>query len=130
MTHYDDVELDREDLIRAQRAGADTFFLIIAAVDPAAVNLSRNHAAEKLAHTDDLSRDGRRWGDFMENLWSGDIAEALYHADGTNMKLIIRTLSRDVLLSALAEDRGSMEAAERWFKPNEDRYGWRDEHFE
>jgi len=130
MTEYDHEDLERADLTRARKAGADTFFLILAAVDPGAVDVPYNHVATKLAHTDDLSRDSRRWGDFMGNLWDGDIAEALYHADGTNMRLIIRTLSRDVLLAALAEDRGSMESAERWFKPNEDRYGWRDEHFE
>lgn len=130
MTMYEDAEIERSDIVEASREGADTLFLVLAAIDPAVVGVEYNHVARKLAQTDDVSRIPSMGGDFMANLWEGNLAEALYHADTTNMRLIIRTLSRDVILSALAADRGSMESAERWFKPNEERYGWSQEDFE
>lgn len=130
MTVYDETQLERSDIVEANRAGADTVFLILAAVDPEAVGVDYNHLARKLARTDDKSELPHTAGDFVHHLWEGNLAEALYHADQTNMRLIIRTLSREVILSALAEDRGSMESALKWFKPNEERYGWPDGMFE
>jgi len=98
------------------------------------VYVSHNYAAREVARTLDgvppeerperLAEDIEMRGDFMYALWEGDLAEALYHADGTNKPLLIRLLNDDVILSALIEDRGSYESAIRWFQPHSERYGW------
>ena len=126
--------IDSEMLAAAREAGASDLFVMVAAVDPEAVYVSHNYVAREVARTLDgvpteerperLAEDIEMRGDFMTALWEGDLAEALYHADGTNRPLLIRLLNDDVILSALIEDRGSYESAERWFAPHRERYGW------
>lgn len=126
--------LDSEMLSAAREAGADDLFIMVAAVDPDAVAIARNYVADEVARTLDgvpdeervetLERDIAHRGDFMLSLWDGDLAEALYHADGTNKRLLFRLLADDVMMSALIEDRGTHESARRWFQPNAERYGW------
>jgi len=126
--------LDSEMLATAREAGAHDLFVMVAAVDPEAVEISRNYVANELARTLDgvpdeerterLTVDRDRRGDFWRALWDGDLAEALYRADGTNSRLLFRLLSDDVMMSALIEERGSYESAHRWFQPNAERYGW------
>lgn len=129
-------EIDASDLEAARRAGASELFVMVASMDPVAVEIEYNFVARKLASALDgvgehdapahAERMGARSGDFVTALWDGDLAEALYRADARNSRLLLRTFSKDVLLSALAEDRGSMESARSWLEPNLDRYGWPD----
>jgi hypothetical protein len=126
--------LDSEMLAAAREAGADDLFIMAAAVDPDAVEIARNYVADEVARTLDSVPDGERAetlerdiahrGEFILSLWDGDLAEALYHADGTNKRLLFRLLADDVMMSALIEDRGTHESARRWFRPNAERYGW------
>jgi len=126
--------LDSEMLAKAREAGASDLFVMVAAVDPDAVEIARNYVADELARTLDgvpaeeraerLSREMDRRGDFWRELWAGNLAEALYRADGTNKRLLFRLLADDVMMSALIEERGSYESAHRWFQPNSERYGW------
>lgn len=126
--------IDSEMLAAAREAGASDLFVMVAAVDPEAVYVSHNYVAREVARTLDgvppeerperLAEDIEMRGDFMTALWEGDLAEALYHADGTNRPLLIRLLNDDVILSALIEDRGSYESAIRWYQPEAERYGW------
>lgn len=126
--------LDSEMLAAAREAGAAELFVTVAAVDPDAVAIGRNHAGDFVARVCDgvpveerperLETRVERAGDFMSDLWDGDLAEALYHADGTNKRLLFRLLADDVMMSALIEDRGSYESAHSWFQPNSERYGW------
>lgn len=121
-------------LTAAREAGASDLFVMLAAVDPAAVEVSKNFVARRLARAcdetdraewpDAIKRMADRSGDYMAAVWDGDLAEALYRADGTNSRVLFRLFDRDVLLSALAEDRGSIESAERWFDQRHERYGW------
>lgn len=118
----------------AREAGASAIFAIIAAIDPEAVEVTKNLLGRKVARAtepDDPDpaeiRDAvQRSGSFANAAWDGDMAEALYRADATNSRILFRTFDRDVLLAALAEDRGSIESAERWLGPNLERYGWPD----
>ena len=126
--------IDSEMLAAAREAGASDLFVTVAAVDPDAVYVSHNYVAREVARTLDgvppeerskrLAADMDNRGSFMTALWEGDLAGALYRADGTNRPLLIRLLNDDVILSALIEDRGSYEAARRWFQPQSERYGW------
>ena len=126
--------LDREMLAAAREAGAHDLFIMVAAADPKAVEISRNYVAELLVRTLDgvpdeerterLVDERDRRGHFWRALWDGDLAEALYRADSTNSRLLFRLLSDDVIMSALIEERGSYESAHRWFQPNAERYGW------
>lgn len=121
-------------LAAARAEGASGLFTMVAAVDPDAVKVSHNYVAREIARACQDTPDDEygeaihhvvdRAGHFMAALWDGDLAEALYRADGTNRPLLIRLLNDDVIMSALIEDRGSYESAERWFAPQRDRYGW------
>lgn len=119
----------------AGEAGASTFFRILAAVDPEAVEVTKNLLARKVARAtepDDpdpaeIRHVVQRSGSFAGAAWDGSIAEALYRADAVNTRIIVRTFDEDVLLAALAADRGSIESAESWLNPYLDRYGWPDE---
>lgn len=125
---------DTEMLAAAREAGADDLFIMVAAVDPAAVEVSRNYVANEVGRACDgvpaeerperLQSRVERAGDFIGALWDGDLAEALYRADGTNSRLLFRLLADDVMMSALIEDRGSYESAHSWFQFNSERYGW------
>lgn len=126
--------LDSEMLAAAREAGADDLFVMVAAVDPDAVEIGRNYVANEVARACDgvpdeerpeaVGRRVERAGDFMRALWDGDLAKALYRADGTNSRLLFRLLADDVMMSALIEERGSYESAHSWFHPNAERYGW------
>lgn len=125
-------EPNPEILAAAARAGASTEFLTVAAADHEAAGAGRNHAANVL-HQATSGRDAEYWpdaieeralrsGSFIHDLWHGDLAEALYHADIGNMKLLFHCFDHDVLLAELAEDRGSVESARKWLEPNIERY--------
>lgn len=116
--------VSRGDLMAARSAGASDVFIMVASIDPDVAGLDTNFVADRLARYDDPGMIPERAGDFLGSLWDGDLAEALYHADGTNSRLMVRVLSDDLLLSALAADRGSMESAHRWYDPYRERYGW------
>lgn len=113
-------------------ADLSDLFRLVASLDPAAANVDRNGAAEALARStdpedpdpDEIRARIERSGDYVGNLAEGDLAGALYHSDGTHRRLLIRMLSEDLLLAALAEDRGSMDSARRWLDPERERYGW------
>ena len=119
-------------LAAARAEGASGLFTMVAAVDPDAVKVSHNYVAREVARCcqnadPEEYREKLRAcveSDFIGALWDGDLAEALYRADGTNRPLLIRLLNEDVIMSALIEDRGSYESAERWFAPQRERYGW------
>lgn len=119
-----DDELTRSDLVATREAGASNLLSLVAAVDPAAVGIETNRVAETVARADDMDRLRDRSGHFIAALWEGDLAEALYRADTSNRRLLFRFLSDDVILSALAADRGSMESAESWYLPFKEEYGW------
>jgi len=116
--------VSRGDLMAARSAGASNVFILLASIDPTEAQVKRNFVADRLARYDSPEAIPERAGDFLGSLWDGDLAEALYHADGTNSRLMIRVLSDDLLLSALAADRGSMESARKWYHPYRERYGW------
>lgn len=134
MTEATNAEIDPQMLTAARQSGASDLFVMLAAVDPSAVHVDQNHVTQRLARACDgydpaaytaaIEREAGRWGDFMTAVWDGDLAEALYHADTRNTKLLVRLLDYDVLLSALAADRGSVESAEAWLDPVVERYGW------
>lgn len=121
-------------LAAARAEGASGLFTMVAAVDPDAVEVSHNYVAREVVrrcqnadpeeYRERIRACVEMSGDFIGALWDGDLAEALYRADGTNRPLLIRLLNEDVIMSALIEDRGSYESAERWFAPQRDRYGW------
>jgi hypothetical protein len=119
----------------AKRAGASAWFIMVASIRPQAVGLDKNHAADWLMRStrdrsdpvDTLKSRSETAGDFIGHLWDGDLARALYHADATNMSLLLRTFDNDVLLPVLASERGSVESAERWLSDHEERYGWPDD---
>lgn len=123
-----------EMLAAARAEGASGLFAMVAAVDPDAVEVSHNYVAREVArrcatadpdeYREQLRVCAEMSGDFIGALWDGDLAEALYRADGTNRPLLIRLLNEDVIMSALIEERGSYESAERWFAPQRERYGW------
>lgn len=119
----------------AREAGASPIYLMLASIDPDSVEIEYNHIARKLSrHLDGIEDRDRavaeaehmahQSGHFMSALWDGDLAEALYRADMTNMRLIIRTLDERILMDALVADRGSEESARRWLEPNLDKYGF------
>jgi len=125
--------IDSEYLAAARKAGASSLFLVVAAIDPDAIGAERNYVATKLVRRAEDGGDGddvtvpplpRRAGDLITALWDGDLAEALYYADAANTRLLVRTFSESVLVSALAADRGSEESARRWLEPKLDRHGW------
>ena len=126
--------IDSEMLAAAREAGADDLFVMVAAVDPDAVEIGRNYVANEVVRVCDgvpaeerperLQARVEQAGDFIGALWDGDLAEALYRADGTNKRLLFRLLADDVMMSALIEERGSYESAHSWFQPNAERYGW------
>lgn len=126
--------VDVQMLTDLRQAGASHYFTLVTAIDPDAVEVDRNHVAEKVAMTAQradpdhvpaaLKSMSETAGHFVAALWDGDLAEALYRADGTNKRILIRLFPEDLLLSALAADRGSMESARSWLDPNIERYGW------
>lgn len=124
--------LTTEMLRAAKEAGASGYFMAAAAADPEALEIDENYVAVKLI-SEFHSADGDparmetalsyRSGDFVGNLFDGNLAEALYRADTDNMRLLVRLFSEDLMLSELAAERGSEESARRWLEPNLDRYG-------
>ena len=125
MTDNDtDDGLTSDDLVAIREAGASNLLSLVAVVDPEAVGIETNRTAETVARVDDMDRLSNRSGHFIKALWDGDLAEALYRADVSNKRLLFRFLSDDVILSALAEDRGSMESARSWYEPYNEEYGW------
>ena len=129
-------EVTRDMIDAAAEAGASSWFRLIAAADPTALGVSRSHISDRLVRCfddptdpspEEVERMVERSGSFTTALFEGDVAEALYHADAANMKILLRLLNHDLLREHLAHDRGSIEAANRWLEPNIERYGWPDD---
>lgn len=125
-------EIDDETLHAALAAGSDELLVAVASVYPEEVGVDKNYARLELIraveHTDGPAHEAiqsrlERSGDFMAALYEGDLAEALYHADGSNKPILFHLFNREYLLAVLAEDRGSMESARRWLEPYLERYG-------
>lgn len=134
MTDTTTPRLDRNDILAAREAGASGLFLMVAALDPDAVGVEFNYTGRELARaTADADSHAERVeaaeamidrkGHFITALWNGDLAEALYRADGRNTRLLVRSLDRELLLAYLQADRGA-ESAERYLSDVEERYGW------
>lgn len=120
-----------------QKAGASGYFIVVFGQDPEDLGVSKNYARQKLLRawdTDDVSamavtaaKTADRSGDFFSALWSGHLARALYHADATNLRILLRVFSEEILVAELAADRGSVESAQRWYDDYDSRYGWPEE---
>lgn len=124
-------EIGPETIEGLKEAGASNYFIAVVAADPAALGVAKNYAARKVARWQAEGREfaeaAAQSGHFMSALWDGDIAEALYRADATNSRILVRLFNHDVLLAALIEDRGSVESARSWLDPTLDRYGFGDD---
>ena len=124
--------ITREMIDAATEAGASAEFRVIAMIDPAAVGNEKNLAAQKLRRvfsdpgqpTPEEAKKLSESGHFLSALWDGDLAEALYRADMSNKRLILRTFNERLIRERLVEDRGSVESANSWLQPNLERYGW------
>jgi hypothetical protein len=126
-------KVTREMIEAAREAGASAYYRVIAAANPHPLGVEHNYVGEELVRcfddpaeptAEEVDRMAKRSGDYVWSLFKGDIAEALYHADATNMRILLRLFDADLLREHLVDDRGSVESADRWLEPNLERYGW------
>jgi len=137
MTDHNTRSIDRR-IDACLDAGASPLFLAVVAVDAHEVGVDYNLARVKVRVALDEPSDDepalkrvrgviQRGGHYIQALWEGDLAEALYRADGTNSKILMRTFPYEYMLAVLAADRGSVESARSWLDPEISRYGWPDQ---
>lgn len=137
MSAHDTRSIDRR-IDACLDAGASPLFLAVLAVDPHTVGVDRNLVRQKVRVAlepplnDDTALERirntvQRGGHYFQAVWEGDLAEALYRADGTNRKILIRTFPYEYLLAVLAADRGGVGSARSWLDFYVDRYGWPDQ---
>ncbi len=137
MTDHNTRSIDRR-IEACLDAGASPILAAVVAVNPHDVGVSKNLADEKVKRALDGAKNEQHarnrltemreyGGDYFHALWEGELAEALYRADGTNSKILMRTFSYEYMLAVLAADRGSVESARSWLDPNIERYGWPDQ---
>lgn len=123
-------KLTAEHVHVAKQAGASDVFVTLAIQHPEAADIENNMVTDKLVQLVE-THDGEvpdpsdvdesyvdaveTCGHFISYLWDGDLVNAMYRADLTNMRLIRNTFSDPYLMQMLIEARGSLEAANAWF---------------
>lgn len=133
MPEQDDKRLTMDELDALRDAGFSPEFLTVVRRDPETVGEQRNSAREgarQLLRTDygpDLERfedATERKGDYFQRLAQGELAEAFYHADIANTRLLLDTFGRDYLIERLIDgDSRDPESSARYVDERIDNYG-------
>jgi len=86
-------------------AGASPEFVTVMLADPSDhQDVDRFTVKQLVRKHDDPERVAERGGDFAGNLWDGDMAEAFYHADINNTKLLLDIFGPNYLWAAAVSD--------------------------
>jgi hypothetical protein len=82
-------------------AGASPEFATVMLAEPSDhPDVDRHSVKELVRKHDDPERVRERGGDFAGNLWDGNVAEAFFHADGNNVRLLLDTFGPAYLWAA------------------------------
>lgn len=108
--------------------GAAPELLAVLRADPESVGINRHSNREAARKHLNRRPDGLHLetvgGDHFAALWNGDLAEAFYHADGSNTRLLLSVFGEQYIVERLiADDNRDPEVAARMVGERVERYG-------